>query len=184
MQQKKNNRSEEATHIEWWWQKWREIFCSLQIITCNLCSTLKSLCISTSRLCIERCFEKGHTIHNDNKSGFCASLSVIYPVCMRVSTITIGTSFCFHTENSLTIRYNQLDSSVPFRRMYSNKFKSENEQGRDSTAKKWICCYCIQMMFPIEQVQRLYVPTEMHLFILSSIFFYEFKKKSECVFLL
>lgn len=66
-------------------------------------------------------------------------------------------------------RYNQLDSSVPFRRMYSNKLKSECCTR---------CCYCIRdatRTTPIEQVLLEYgEPTERCIYLYIIIFFFPF----------
>lgn len=64
-------------------------------------------------------------------------------------------------------RYNQLDSSVPFRRMYSNKLKSECCTR---------CCYCIRdatRTTPIEQVLLEYdEPTERCIYLYIIIYFF------------
>lgn len=79
-------------------------------------------------------------------------------------------------------RYNQLDSSVPFRRMYSNKLKSECCTR---------CCYCIRDAMrttPIEQVLLEYgEPTERCIYLYIIIYFFSILntrgKKSEYILL-
>lgn len=79
-------------------------------------------------------------------------------------------------------RYNQLDSSVPFRRMYSNKLKSECCTR---------CCYCIRDAMRTTPIEQKYcwnttsLPRDAFIYILLYIFFHsEYTgKKSEYILL-